>query len=285
MFDRIRRGWQLMQASGRALSANRFLLVYPVFSALATLLVMATFAVPVVATRAWELFGHHGPGRALAGAVLWLFYVVMSTVAIYFNTALVGAALAYLDGRRPTLGDGLRLANSRLGTILGYAVIAATVGLVLNSLSRRGGWVQRWVASLAGVAWTLATYLVVPVLAAGGVGPIAAIKRSAQLLQQTWGEQIVGTAGIKMVTALFVLGLALLGVPSVIVAANTAGLGLALAVGALFGMALMAVVLLTSALQGIYSAALYRFATTGDAGFGFERQQLAGAFVAKPTVG
>ena len=79
-------------------------------------------------------------------------------VAIFFNTALVGAAMIRMDGGNPTLRDGLAIARSRVGRIFGYAVIAATVGLLLQALEQRVGWVGRFVIKLIGVTWTLATF-------------------------------------------------------------------------------------------------------------------------------
>jgi hypothetical protein len=278
MFERIRNGWELTKASWRTLSANRELLVFPLVSAFAALLVTLSFVVPIVATQAWQMFDQGDGGKVAAGVVIWLFYFVTSAVGIYFNTALVGAALMSLEGKDPTLGDGLRVANARIGAIAGYAAISATVGLVLSAARNRGGKVQQWVSSLAGVAWSLATFLVVPVLAASGVGPIAAIKKSASLLRKTWGEQLVGVGGIKVIAGLGVFGLLLLGVPATVVTAAEVGPEVAIAVGALFVLALVALVLVTSALQAVYTAAVYRYATTGEGGLGFGREQLAGAF-------
>ena len=53
----------------------------------------------------------------------------------------------------------------------------------LRMISERSGNLGRIVTSLVGLAWNLATYLVVPVLVIEGVGPVEAIKRSAGLLK------------------------------------------------------------------------------------------------------
>ena len=103
----------------------------------------------------------------------------------YFNAALVGAAMIRLEGGDPTVSDGLRIANSKLGAILGYAAIAATVGIVLRMIEERLGIVGRWVVGLLGVAFTLATFLVVPLLVSRNIGPVDAVKESATLLKKT----------------------------------------------------------------------------------------------------
>ncbi len=101
------------------------------------------------------------------------------TVIFFCNTALVGAALIRLRGGDPTVADGFRIAASRVGPILGYAFIAATVGMVLRAISERSGFLGRLVVSLVGFAWNLATFLAVPVLVVEDVGPIEAVQRSA----------------------------------------------------------------------------------------------------------
>jgi len=103
-----------------------------------------------------------------------------------------------LDGGNPTLRDGLAIAWSRVGRIFGYAVVAATVGLLLRALEERVGWVGQLVIRLVGVAWTVATFLVVPVLVTRDVGPVGAVKESASLLRATWGENLIGTVGLGL---------------------------------------------------------------------------------------
>lgn len=278
MFERIRRGWELGKASAAVLSADRELLVFPLVSGLASLVVMAGFVIPMVGSELWASVGEPGSGKVIAGIVTWCFYFAMSFVTIFFNTALVGAALERLDGGDPTLGSGLRLATSRLGPIVGWAAISATVGLLLKMAQGKSNRFGKIVIGLLGVAWNLATFLVVPVLAARGVGPIEAVKESSSLLRKTWGEQVVGTGGIAIVQGLVFFGLILLAVPSIVLAASSESALVIGIVATIFALLLLATVLVGSALQGVYTAALYRYATTGAAGHGFDRGDLAGAF-------
>lgn len=278
MFERFRRGWELAKASAQVLSADRELLVFPLVSGIASLLVLATFVVPIVLSQVWQGLAQETSGKVLAVLVLWLFYFAMSAVAFFFNTALVGAALERLGGGDPTLGSGLRVATSRIGPILGWAAVSATVGLVLQLAKKRGGMIQNIVVSMVGIAWNLATFLVVPILAVRGVGPIDAVKESATLLKRTWGEQVVGAGGIGAVRALVTLGLVVVCLPLLVLAIGSEAVW---AVAAVVGVGVLAIVvanLYFSALQGIYTAALYRYATTGNAGFGFDKNALAGAF-------
>src|SRR5690349_15974807 len=139
MFDRLSRSWELVKSSWAVLQQDRELLVFPLISSIAMLAVIACFALPVIG-----IYGFDGLGRAFGGhttlaqyAAAFLFYVVQYFVIFYFNAALVGAAMIRLDGGDPTVSDGLAIANSRLGSIFGYAMIAATVGMVLRMLQER----------------------------------------------------------------------------------------------------------------------------------------------------
>jgi hypothetical protein len=266
MFDRLARSWQLVKASAAVLRADKELLVFPLLSALASLLVLATFAIPVFLTGLLEHVGSgDGAGRILGGAVAFAFYVSQYFVIFFCNSALVGAAMIRLRGGDPTAGDGFRIAFSKIVPILGYAAVAATVGMVLRAVSRRGGPLARLVASLFGLAWNLATYLVVPVLVVEDVGPIEAVKRSAAYLKKTWGEQIAGSVGLGLVFGLAFFFVIVAGVGGLILAGIARSGVLAVVVGVLFLLALVLLALTSAALEGIYAAAVYRYAAEGKA--------------------
>lgn len=218
-----------------------------------------------------------GKVNILSYVLLFLFYVVSYAVGFFFNTALVGAALIRLDGGDPTVRDGFRIAFSRLPQIVGYAIIAATVGMILRFISERAGFLGVIVASVIGFAWNVATFLVVPVLAVEGVGPIEAIKRSGGLLRKTWGEQIIGNVGIGLLFGLLMFVVLIIGGLLIVVAAQ-ASMALAMAAVVIVMLALGIVGLVGSAVAGIYVASLYRYATKGDGGTTFSPEDLSGAF-------
>jgi hypothetical protein len=245
-------------------------------STVLTLVVVALFALPVLASGAparWTNDGWSVVDLVLA----FLFYLVTSIVIIFCNAALVGAADIRLKGGDPTLGDGFRIAAAHLPQIVAWAAITATVGMVLRALRERGGIVGGLVAALGGLAWGLITFLVVPILVIEGIGPVDAIRRSGSLLRQTWGEQIVGGASIGLVFGLAAVAIMLVGGGFGVVLLSAAlPLGVLLLV--LVVIAVVVLSLLGSALSGIFTVALYRYATTGDAGPFFPQETVAGAF-------
>ena len=279
MFDRFKRSFALVKASATVLRQDTHLLVFPLISALASLAVVLCFLLPMIGLSAFD-----GLGRgqdAMLYSTAFAFYVVQYFVIFYFNVALVGATMIRLDGGAPTVRDGLAIANGRLGAILGYAVIAATVGMILRAIQERVGFLGRIIVGMLGVGWTVATFLVVPVLVARDKGPIESIKDSAALLKQTWGENVIGQAGMSAFFGLLYVALCIGGAGLLVLAAYAGSTALIALVLVAFVLLLLTGLLVHSALAGIYSAALYRYAANGEAGLGFDNGVLAGAFQPK----
>ena len=277
---KIARSWELVKASWAVLQADKELIVFPILSTIAVCLVMVSFAVPMFLAGMFEAGFAPAGGLPILGTLLgFVFYVLQYTIIFYCNSALVGAAMIRLRGGDPTLRNGFAIANRHLASIAGYALLAGTVGIILRSIARRG-LVARIVASLFGAAWNIATFLAVPVLVVEGVGPIEAVKRSTQLVKKTWGEQIAGSIGLGAAFGLvFLLGFLLFGGVLTLVV-STHSTPLIVAVVAVFVLAAVLTSLVGSALSAIYTAAVYRYATEGDAGRMFDPELVRGAFSA-----
>jgi hypothetical protein len=283
MAGRFSRSLALAKASWSIVNTDKELLLLPLLSVLALLVLVGSFVLPASAFGLFaagvEADGANGP-LALASLA---FYVLAYFIMIFFNTALVGAAMMRMDGGDPTLRDGLAIAWARVGRIFGYAVIAATVGLFLRALEERVGWLGQIMVKLVGVAWTLATFLVVPVLVTRDVGPIEAVKESASLLRTTWGENLIGTTGIGLVFALAYFFATILVCGAGFVFAMQAGwLVVALLLVLVGIVALVVLSTLQATMQGVYAAALYRYATEpGQPTPGFPTDLMQLAFQAK----
>ena len=273
------RSWALAKASLAVLRSDKELLVLALVAALAALLVAATFVLPMFGLGLLERSGEH-PSPLL---YLWgfAFYLVQYFVMTFFSAALVGAAMIRLDGGDPTVMDGLRIAAGKWRQILGYAAIAATVGIVLRAIQERAGFLGRIAVGFVGVAWTVATFLVVPLLVARDIGPIDAVKESAVLLKRTWGENLIGNGGIGLALGLLNFALMLAGGGLVVFLLAQELHALAITVGVLVVLAVLLLALAHSALSGIYSAMLYRYAVAGNAPAGFDGALLRDAFTQK----
>jgi len=273
MAGRFSRSLDLARASWSVVKADKELLFLPVMSVATLVVILGSLAVPVAVLGGFSSGATpEEPGTAPMLAAL-LFYVVAYFITIFFNTALVGAALMRMDGQNPRLSDGLRIAWSRAGRIFGYACIAATVGLLLRSLEDRVGWIGQFVLKLIGVGWALATFLVVPIMVTRDAGPIEAVKESAELLRRTWGENLIGNVGLGLAFGLAYFGLAIVAAFAVMAAFQSGSTALVALVVALGLLAFFTLAAVHATMQGVYSAALYRYATDHSAplpGFGPE---------------
>jgi hypothetical protein len=271
MAGRFSRSLDLARASWSIVRADKELLLLPVLSVASLVLIVGSLAVPVAVLGGFVSGATSGEPGAGSMFVALAFYVITYFITLFFNTALVGAAMIRMDGGNPRLGDGLRIAWERKGRIFGYACIAATVGLLLRAFEERVGWLGRLVLKLVGVAWALATFLVVPVLVTRDVGPVAAVKESADLLRRTWGENLIGNVGLGLVFGISYFALAIVAVGALFLASQTGNAWLIGAVILLGLVAFFGLSALHATMQGVYSAALYRFATAHETplpGFG-----------------
>jgi hypothetical protein len=185
-------------------------------------------------------------------------------IVTFFNASLISCAIARFNGEDSSAKAGMKAALKRWPQILGWALLNATVGVALQWLKERTGFIGRIVLSFIGFAWTIATFFVVPVLVIEGVGPISAVKRSVSVLKKTWGESLVAQVGVSLVMGW--IGMAvflplLIGGVLLIAAADQIVLGASLIV--LGVVALVLIGLVSSTLKMILVAACYRMATTG----------------------
>lgn len=265
---RIGRSVALFRISFGVLRRYRRLIAFPLVSMLASLVVIAAFAAPVFGVMA-----QHGQPGPAGYVILFCGYVVLSCVTVFCNAALIHSANVALSGGTPSFRDGFAAAARRKGTVLAWGAFSGTVSLLLRAAEQRLGPLGRLVTMLGGLAWNMVAFMVLPIMVLDGISPQAAMRRSPELFQRTWGRQLGAIIGIGW-------GAFLLWAPSIVVFillvtfAGTAG---AVAGAVLAGAWLLAVVILATALTGVYQTALYRFATDGVAPAAFAGADLQNA--------
>jgi hypothetical protein len=283
VFDRIANGWGMARESFAVLRMDKELLLFPLVSGIACLLVLASFAAPLWNSPYVDvvLNEHQAPQDPLAYAILFAFYAVNYFVIVYFNSALVACAVIRFKGGDPTVADGLRAATSRLPQILAWALVSATVGMVLRAIESRSERVGQIATAILGGAWSIATYFVVPVLVVEQAGPIEAVKRSLSVMRRTWGEALSANFGIGIITTLIalVVGIVPIILGVVAIAAGTVVVGGALLACGIAGLLLVSLV--ASALDSILLAALYLYAAEGKVPQYFDGSLLREAFAKK----
>ena len=278
MFQRLSNSWDLIKASADVLRSDKELLIFPIISTVGVILATVVFIIPfLISGLADAIFSENA--QIFGTLIGFLYYIVQYTIIFFANTALVGAAMIRLNGGDPTVRDGIDIATKNFTSILGYALIAATVGMILRWLSDRSKGLGRFIISLIGMAWNIGTYLVVPILAVEGVGPIEAVKRSVRYLKKTWGEQIIGNVGIGAVIGLAYFIIILLGIGVILLTIFLKlPLVITIGMGAVLVLLLVFLGLVSSALNGIYSAAVYQYAANGETGEFFDADIVQNAF-------
>jgi hypothetical protein len=270
---RIKRGWGLTKKSWGLLRANPSLIRFPLYGGVATTLLAIVFLGPGL--YLWE-------EDQVAGAIpiIVIGVYVLSFVGFYFSVGLAACADMIFRGQEATVSDGLAVSRTRIAQISGWAAVSAAISLVMNLLESQGGTLGQIAARLVGMAWTLVTFLAVPVIAIEGTGPFETIQRSASLFRERWGQQITGNLAIG--AAVFLLGVlpaALLIVAGIAVWSAAAFAGAVLVV---IGALVLAIALLVSrALNGIFGVALYRYALDGEVVGGFSQADLESAVKVK----
>lgn len=270
---RIKRGWVLTKKSWALLNGHRELIRFPLYGAVATTLL-------AIVTLGPGLYLWDNDQFAGAIPIFVIGVYVLSFVGFYFSVGLAACADMIFRGQEATVGDGLAIARTRLRQISGWAAVSAAISLVMGLLENQGGALGTIAARLVGMAWTLITFLAVPVIAIEGTGPFETIKRSGSLFRERWGQQITGNIAIG--AAIFLLG--------VLPAAALIVLGIVIWSSASFAGALLVVIgalvlaiamLISRALSGIFGVALYRYALDGEVVGGFTQEDMESAVKVK----
>jgi len=193
--DRISNGWKLAMSSFKILKANQQLIIFPILSSISLVLVIGSFFTFLLADSDWDIDNMGNMSQIGYYASVFLFYVVNYFIVVFFNMALIHCTRLYLNGEEVTIKKGLQFSVSRIGVIFSWAMVAATVGLILKAIQDNASILGKIITGIIGLVWSIATFFVVPIIAYENVGPIDAVKRSSQMMKEKWGESI--TAGFS----------------------------------------------------------------------------------------
>lgn len=140
-------------------------------------------------------------------------YMVSMFMSTFFNVAFYNEIMNALNGRPVSIRGGLRLALSRLKSIFLWSLCTGIVGLILQSLEQRAGFVGRWILKFIGISWSVASVFVIPVIIREDKqsSPVRLLRTSAVMLKRSWGESIVGYVGLRcgagIATCIFVVAI------------------------------------------------------------------------------
>ncbi|HEY4111834.1 DUF6159 family protein [Puia sp.] len=253
IFTRMSNGWNIASNSWAVLMENRRLILFPILSAIALILVILSFVLVALASVGWDIDGLRDireQSTAVNYLFVFIYYLINYFIIVFFNTALIHCTHLYFNGEQPTIRKGLRFSLSRIGVLLSWAAFAATVGTILRILQDNLGSIGKFVTGLIGIVWSVATFFVVPVIAYENLGPLAAFKRSTSLMREKWGESLGAGFSFGLIQLLGILLSAAVG--------GLLGWAIHPLVGiAVFVLGVFAVMVLVSAVRTIFISAVY----------------------------
>lgn len=274
------RSWEMMKLSIDVMKKDRELFLFPVLAGIFSLLFVVAMVVPTLLTGFLQ---DQRVGGALFWIVLFAIYFGLAFIATFFNVCVVYTVKTRFDGKDAAFMDSVRFAFSRIGIIIAWSLVSATVGLILrviDELGERGGDVGRIVADIIvgilGAAWSIITIFVVPGMVYHGLGPFAAIKRSVGTLKKTWGESLIRYYGLGLVElGAFVVGVIVFILLAMLTAPVTPLLVAVLFLAVVY---FIGVIVFFNLANTVFNTALFVYAETGKAPKGYKHDVLAAAF-------
>ena len=248
--DRLSNGWSIAMSSFKVLKEKKDLVLFPILSSFSILVIAGSFFTGFGLAIDWDMDKLGGYNSPLYYLVVFIFYVVNYFVVVFFNMALIHCTRLYFRGEEVSVRDGLKFSMSRIGVIFSWALLAATVGLILKIIQDELGWVGKIITGIIGVVWSVAVFFAVPVIAYENVGPFQAVKRSSQLMKQKWGESLGATFSFGLVQ---LIGIIVVGLPLFLIGSIFHPIvGVALAVVGVF-----LVISIISAAEMVFVSAIY----------------------------
>jgi len=306
--NRFERSWMLFKSSLNVILKNRELLIFPIVTSIATVVIFLFFFAPAAlwptghsyfSAEHWRALSHMysqvylyhgreqiGPTPVAVVYVIFLYFLSMF-VATFFNVAFYNEILAALGGQPVSLSRGLRFACSRWKAILLWAAFAGLIGLIIKAIERRNNIISSIIARIIGTAWSIASVFVIPVIVRDSESnnPLFMLKKSAGTLKQTWGEGLIGYIGIGAINSIVtILSLILVG-GAAFVSFQLHNFWLLGIVGAvwLVSMLIWSYVLNVAGL--VYKGALYLYAAEGVVSEPYDQQLLNSAWRYKKGFG
>lgn len=289
---RIKTGWRLTKKSWSVLRSDRSLIIFPLLAALFATVAGILIFVPTVLAMPDPFHSEAVKGKdgiSTTAEVLYIaativFAYISMTISVFFNVALAACAQRSFRGEDTSVAEGVAAARSRLGAIIGWAAVAATIGLILRAIEERFQLAGAIAAALLGAAWGIASFFAIPVIALEGVGPWQTLKRSAQIIREKWGEGFTGVVAIGLITMLVSVAVLIVGIAGAVLIAGAGAIGLGVVVGVITLIAVVIIGLISSALNQIFRVAVYEYAVGGNASGGFEAAELDAVFQQKRSL-
>jgi hypothetical protein len=293
---KFKRSWLLLMASLTMLSQHKKLFLFPLVTAMFIVVTVLFFMAPVILVPTghpilsadhWvsvvqRSFEPGTPGvndpdglhirvnrgvpapRAWFAGYLLAAYLVLMFLATFSNVAFSNEIFNALSGRPVSIHSGLLFAWSRVGSILVWSLFAGIVGIIIQQMEQRFGWIGKIILRVVGVMWSVASVFVIPIIVREPeLNPVTLLRKSAGTLRKTWGEALIGYLGVNAALALCISA-SFAVVLLIAIASLVAGPGwIAATIAVVWLLAIIALCYAASVADQIYRCALYIYASEG----------------------
>ena len=275
-FGNISNTIHLMKSCVNVLKKDKELVFFPIMAAIFVIVLLG-----IIYSTGGITFSDNPEEQ---GSIIPLAILIFGAnfIIVFFNSALISAALERLRGGDPNISSGLSHAFKHVHHIFLWSIIVTIMALIfaaIRSSGRNRGMMGQIMtelfASFLQAGWAMMTFFVVPIIVSENLGPISAIKRSSGLFKQTWGNQVAANFGFGIFKILALLASGAIGWIFGL-ASPTFGM----IVGVLCASISVSIIY---TLEGIYKAALYEFAM-GEKPLEFEQQDLRTAYRASASM-
>ena len=266
----------LTKKSWGVLKENRYLLGFPVLGFVLSLIPLAVFGLPAL-----YFLASNQNWVAAAFGIVMVFGIQAVTAVI--QGGIVSSVDSEFSGTDSSVGHGLGRSMAHLGSLLGWSVIVTIVSLLISLLRGNGNGnivgvlFRNIIAAAADVMWRLVTFFVIPFIVLEDMNPVNAVKASASLFTKQWGKQLAGSVRIGALIAVTTIlpgMLLIVGGVLLVLAGSTAGIATGVPLAVLGLLLFLLGIVLSSAMQTVYSVALFRYARDGSAPGDFTDEEL-----------
>lgn len=283
---RFQRSLDIAKTSFKIVKEEKELIIFPILSIIFSSVFLLIIAIPFLLTS--FLNSSSSSGFSLIHIImLFIIYFGLAVIATFFNFCVVYTAAEKFSNNEARFRKTISFAFTKIPQIIKWALLSATVGVllaVIKGFARKAKGVGSIALSFFGwilsVSWSIATIFVIPIMVYKNLGPISAVRESISTLKKTWGEKIIGTIGIGLISFIVIL------IEILIALIITIPLFfLSVTIGVISAVIFLLIIISTFILFGIagqiYDTALYVYAETGIVVSDYNEEDLKGAFKIK----
>ena len=277
--NKFRRSWEITKRTFAVMKHDKEILLFPILSSIFSVILFFILVFPIFLAQFFE------EATILVYAGIFVFYFATAFVTTFFNAGIVYIAKTRFEGGNATFMDGIKAGFKHFKQLLGWSLLTATVGLILNILESQAeqkkgifGIIGKILIRLTGLAWAIVSVFVVPAIVLKGEGPIKALKSSFAAMRKTWGESLIKHYGIGLVqTILLFLGVFFLLFPALFLLWISSALGWIFL--GIFILYFVLVLVIFSSANTIFNTALFIYANEGKVPHFYTKEELEQAFV------